>query len=72
MKERLEKMGWVCAKCSCPYSSGWDCMHKDYKGFLIKVRDNFKIQKHGIVIDAGFGYQLNEKLQQHGIFKENI
>lgn len=47
-------------------------MHKDFKGVLIKVRLNFRIFKNNLVIDSGFGYQLEQKLKNNGIFKEDI
>lgn len=72
MKEKLIELGWVCTKCSCPGKAGWDCMNKDFMGILIKVRLNFRIFKNSLVIDSGFGYQLEQKLKNNGIFKEDI
>jgi hypothetical protein len=72
MEKKLIELGWICNKCSCPHGKGWDCMHKDFKGVLIKVRLNFRIFKNNLVIDSGFGYQLEQKLKNNGIFKEDI
>jgi hypothetical protein len=47
-------------------------MHKDFKGILIKVRQNFKILKNNLTIDSGFEYQLLDKLKRNEIFKEVI
>ena len=69
MKERLIELGWICNKCSCPTGKGWDCMHKDFKGILIKVRQNFRIFRNSLPIDSGFGYQLDNKLKENEIFK---
>lgn len=71
MKEKkisLEAAGWTCNLCSCPNRKGWDCGSKDKRGYIIKLRDNgFKILKKGLVIEDGHLYQLEKKMQLHGL-----
>jgi hypothetical protein len=65
MKDKLVSLGWICTKCGCPgIKNGFDCGNKNFRRVLIKLRDqHFKIIKQGLVIDSGFGYQLEQKLK---------
>ena len=69
MQEILASLGWVCVKCSCPGSKGWDCMHTKHRGYMIKIRENFRIFQNGLVVDSGFQYQLKEKMKKYGIIE---
>lgn len=69
MKKYLESKGWKCLPCSCPGKKGFDCMHSKFRGVVInsKTDNNFRIVKNSLVIESGFGYQLEQKLKLHGL-----
>jgi hypothetical protein len=69
MKEKkieLEKAGWVCSKCACPSGQGFDCAHKDHRGYMVMLRPQLvKLMKSGYVIDSKHIYQIKEMFAKY-------
>lgn len=67
-KSFLESQGWTCRPCNCPGAKSYDCLHKDYRGKVIKLKPLvFRISDKGLTIASSSYPNFEQKLKQHAL-----
>lgn len=69
MIDLLKQQGWICQKCNCPGGNGFDCASTHFRNVVIKTEGTrFRIYRNSFLIEAGHGYQLEDKLKTNQLY----
>lgn len=72
-KTYLESKGWSCRPCTCPGAKSYDCLHKDFRGYTIKLKPIvFRITNMGLTIASSQYPNFEKKFTDHVPNKKTV